>query len=273
MKDVRTIKYLSLLVGLLACGLIAAGCGGDDGDSASSDETSQAESSAPETAAPVATESIEEFAERFADAGAASAAQDCEVVKEFNRGSGIFLPCESETADDYADLEIIASDEFGAAGIVDYTSNQAPDGASALAALNKDGRFRLIQSLIPGSIGLSADQVGTEFDDQKLRDEAVATFVGATREEDCDAYFEVALTFTQDKKEECRLQFDPEQSIQPQLAAAPEAEPEPLGGTEAFGFHGLDTGENYRVLLTVRQYAPEEEPADTPYLVVSYRSR
>lgn len=248
--------------------VFAVACGGDDDESGSSAETPETATSAPEV-----SESIGEFAERFAEAGAAVVAEDCDAVKEFNRGAGFFLPCASETAGDYADLEITGSEEFGTAGIVDYTSAQAPDGATAIAAINEDGRFRLIQSLIPSSLGFAAEQVGTEFDDQELRDAAVATFVDATREKDCDAYFEVALTPTQDKEEECRLQFDPKSQIQPQLTAAPAAAPEPLGGTEAFGLHELATDESYRVLLTVREYPLNEEPGEPPYLVISYRSR
>ncbi len=261
-------KNHALVAVVAMVSVYAVACGGDEEAPESSGESQDTEAAAPE-----ASESIDEFAERFAAAGAASAAQDCETVKEFNRGAGFILPCSSETAGDYASIEITDSEEFQTAGIVDYTSGQAPDGATAIAAVHEDGRFRLIQSLIPSTLGLSAEQVGTEPEDEELRTAAALTFVEATRDEDCEVYFEIALTFTQDQQEECRAQFDPESQIQPHLAAAPEAEPEPLGGTEAFGFHELVTGENYRVLVTLREYGPGEEPGQPPYVVLSYRSR
>ncbi len=260
----RTLRiWLIGAAAVLVMAIPLAGCGGDG----SGDGTTATTSSAPEP-----TESIDDFANRFAAAGSAATEGDCDVVDEFNRDAGFTIPCEPGGAAGYTDVKIADTEAFGPAGLVDYTSAEAPDGATAIAAVSEGGQYQLIQSLIPASLGLSATQVGTEPEGQDLRDGAVADFVTATRDEDCDAYYEVALT-TMSKARECKIQFDPKSLIQPQLAAAADATPEPLGGTEAFGLHGLDTGENYRVLLTVRQYGPDDDPGEVPYLVVSYRSR
>lgn len=257
----------SLPVAAFIAAIAVAGCGGGGGDGDAS--STVAEQSGP----PEATETVEEFADRLDAASAASAALDCDAVDEFNKGAGQQLPCSKKFAYAFEGLEVTGSKDLGSAAVVDITDGEFPDGASIVAAIHEDGRYRVVGNYAPSTIGLAVDQTTTEPEDQDLRDEAVDTYVEATREKDCDAYFDIALTPTQNKPKECELQFDPNSQIQPQLAAAPDAEPGSLGGTEAFGFHELDTGENYRVLTTIRNYGSGEDPGETPYVVLSYRSR
>jgi hypothetical protein len=259
---------LTILAFLLAS-LAFAACGGDD----SGDDTT----TTAETVVPEATETLDDFGQRFADAGQAAAAGDCEAVDEFNDEAGFTIPCEKSGSGDYAELEVTGTADYGPAALVDFTSDAYPDGATAAVALHEDGRFRLFQSLVPSSIGLDAAQTATEPTelDQELRDETAARFVEAVRAKDCDGYFETALTPTQDKEKECEIEFDPETGIQPDLEANPDAAPVPLGGTEAFGLYSLETDEYYRALLAIRDYGPDEtdpEP-EGAYLITSYRSQ
>jgi hypothetical protein len=251
------------MLALIACSAVLAACGGGD----TTDETTAAASAVlPEPA-----ESVDEFATRFEEATAAAVDGDSDAVDEFNDQASFFLPCPTE-GDDYADLEVTGTDAFGPAGVVDFTDKTAPDGATAVVALNEDGRYRLIQSAIPSSIGLASEQVGTEPEETEIADEVVNEFVRATREKDCDVYFQVALTPTQDKQKECRLQFADKSQVTPDLVANPDAAPEPLGGTEAYRFYGLETDDAYRVMVAMRN-ANDVDPEDplNAYRVISYR--
>ena len=252
------------LTALSACCVVLAACGGGD----STGETVATESVGPEPA-----ETIAEFAVRYEEATAAVEDGDCAIAEEFNEGAGFTLPCPFD-GEDYDEVEITATDEFGTAGVVDYTSALWPDGATAIAARHEDGRFRLIQSLAPSSIGLSSEQVGTEPAETEVRDQVVADFVDAVREQDCDTYFQLALTPTQNKEKECRLEFSTKSQITPDLEANPDATAEPLGSTEAFGFYGLETADNYRVILAFRNVGPDDEAThDDGYRIVTYRSQ
>lgn len=248
---------------ILACASLGlAACGGVD------DPGTTADSPVPQ-----ATESVDDFGERFAAAGDAAAARDCDAVDEFNAEASFTVPCEPG----YEGLEVTGTADFGSAAVVDYTSAANPDGATAIVALNEDGQYRLIQSLVPSSLGLDAQQAETEPTDldQRLRDEQAERFVDAVRSKDCDAYFETALTPTQDKAKECRAEFDPKAGIQPDLEESPDAKPESLGDTQAFGLYGLEAGGRYRVLLAIRNYGPKEQDPDPSdaYVLVSYRSQ
>jgi len=253
-------RWLTCLLFTLATIGVAA-CGSDD------------ESSTTAGPVPEATESVAEFGERFAAAGDAAAAGDCDAVDDFNAEAGFTVPCEPG----YDGLKVTGSADFGSAAVIDYTSAGNEDGATAIAALNEDGRFRLMQSLVPASIDLDATQSATEptQHDIELRDQQAQRFVDAVRAKDCDAYFEAALTPTQDKQKECSIEFAPKTGIQPDLEDDPDAAPQSLGNTEAFGLYGLETADHYRVLLAVRNYGPDEhdpDPADA-YVVTSYRSQ
>jgi len=77
-------------------------------------------------------------------------------------------------------------------------------GATAVAAVDENGDFRLVSSLIlsrpaPGGPRLEAQQVGTKATDQEARDRLVSGFVAAIRQQNCDVYFRLGLTPTRDK--------------------------------------------------------------------------
>ena len=248
---------------LSACAVALAACGGGD----STDSSTAAESAVlPEPA-----ESVDRFATRFEDAAAAAVDGDCDAVDEFNDQAAFLLPCPTE-GEDYADLEVTATDDFGPAGVADFKAGNATDGATALVALNEDGRYRLMHSTIPSSIGLSSTQVGTEPEESEIADQLANDYVTATREKDCDTYFQITLTPTQNKEKECRLQFADESQITPDLVANPDAAPEPLGATEAYHFYGLETEDFYRVIVAMRNAneIDTEDPLNA-YRILSYR--
>jgi hypothetical protein len=226
--------------------------------------------------APQPRETIEQFAERFKEASGAAVAGDCAVVKDFNRKAAITIYCGRKARGRYDDFKVTGTQSFGTAGIVDYTDAEAPGGATAVAAVDENGDFRLVSSLIlsrpaPGGPRLEAQQVGTKATDQEARDQLVSGFIAAIRQQNCDVYFRLGLTPTRDKRSECRIEFDPKTRVQPQLAGDPAAEPEPLGGTQAFGFYGLSTdpGGHYRTIVLV----PGPASGNPKYLALTYRSK
>jgi hypothetical protein len=240
-----------------------AACGGDD--SASDDQTNES--------SPVVTETVEDFGTRLSDAADAAAAGDCDTVDEFNDEAGFVLPCDSSGAG-YDDFEVTATDDFETAGLVDFTDKEVPDGATAIAAINADGHFRLMQSFVPSSLGLEAKQVGTEPEETEVRDRAVESFVTAVREGDCDTYFQLGLTPTQNKEKECRIEFSEKTGIKPDLEANPDATAVLLGESEAFGLYELETPDFYRVVLALRNYADGDEPTpDDGYRILTYRAQ
>ena len=226
--------------------------------------------------APQPTETIEQFAQRFKDASDAAVAGQCDVVKDFNRKAAITIFCGPRARGLYDGFKVTGTQSFGTAGIVDYTDAEAPGGATAVAALDDKGEFRLISSLIlstpaPGTPKLEARQVGTKAMDQAVRARIVADFIAAIRQQNCDVYFKLGLTPTRDRGSECRIEFNPKTRVQPQLAGDPAAEPEPLGGTQAFGFYGLSTdpGGHYRTIVLV----PGPASGNPSYLALTYRSK
>ena len=249
----------------LSLASVLTGCGGGGGGD------SRVQGNAPQP-----RETIEQFADRFREASAAAVAGDCDVVKDFNRKAAITIYCGQEAKGRYDDFKVTGTQSFGTAGIVDYTDAEAPGGATAVAAIDENGDFRLVSSLIlsrpaPGGRRLAAQQVGTKATDQEARDRIASDFVAAIREENCDVYFRLGLTPTRDKASECRIEFNRKTRVQPQLAGDPAAEPEPLGGTQAFGFYGLSTdpGGHYRTIVLV----PGPASGSPRYLALTYRSK
>jgi len=251
----------------LSLASVLAGCGGGGGGGG--DPLIQGN-------APQPRETIEQFAERFKEASSAAVAGDCAVVKDFNRKAAITIYCGRKARGRYDDFKVTGTQSFGTAGIVDYTDAEAPGGATAVAAVDENGDFRLVSSLIlsrpaPGGPRLEAQQVGTKATDQEARDQLVSGFIAAIRQQNCDVYFRLGLTPTRDKRRECRIEFDRRTRVQPQLAGDPAAEPEPLGGTQAFGFYGLSTdpGGHYRTIVLV----PGPASGNPKYLALTYRSK
>jgi hypothetical protein len=260
-RGTRTAAALAL-----SLASVLAGCGGGGGGSNPRITGN----------APLPRETIEQFAERFKEASDAAVAGNCDIVKDFNRKAAITIYCGPKARGRYDDFKVSGTQSFGTAGIVDYTDAEAPGGATAIAAVDDKGDFRLVSSLIlsrppPGGPRLDPQQVGTKATDQEARDRIVSDFIAAIRQQNCDVYFELGLTPTRDKKTECGIEFDRRTRVQPQLAGDPAAEPEPLGGTQAFGFYGLSTdpGGHYRTIVLV----PGPASGNPKYLALTYRSK
>jgi hypothetical protein len=211
--------------------------------------------------APAAKETIHQFATRFEAAAKAAATGKCKTVNAFNALNLISIPCGGKAGKSYADLKVTGTAAFGTGGVVDYTDREAPDGATLLVGLDQSGRYGVMQSLLSGK-----DEVGTRARHAAVAERGVKKFLRAVREEDCDAYFEQAFTFTQDKAEECKAEF--ESSTPGELAADPTAKPVRFGGVADFVFFGLATApDGYRTIVTL--------PGSTPSTVVvlSYSAR
>lgn len=248
------------LVGALGASLVLfllAGCGGGG------DDSTTAEGSGSKSAgnAPVAKETVERFAARFEEAATAAASGDCKTVDSFNALNIAALPCGGKDGKNYADLEVTGTEAFGTGGVVDFTDAEAPNGATLLIGLDQSGKFGVMASLVS-----ETEEVGTEPGQVAVSDKAVKSFLRAVREEDCDAYFDQALTLSQDKAKECKAEFA--SSTPDELAADPGAEPVRLGGVADFAFYGLSTEpDGYRTIVTLPGAGPSE------VVVLSYSAR
>lgn len=248
------------MVGALGASLVLfllAACGGGG------DESTTAERSGSGGAgnAPAAKETVEQFAARFEDAAAAAASGDCETVDSFNALNLVMLPCGGKDGKAYAQLKVTGTASFGTGGVIDFTDAEAPDGATLLVGLDRSGRFGVMASLVSGK-----EEVGTNPGQPAVSDKAVKNFIRAVRAEDCDAYFDQAFTFSQDKAKECKAEFA--SSTPDELAADPGAKPNRLGGVADFVFYGLSTEpDGYRTIVTLPGGSPSE------VVVLSYSAR
>ncbi len=258
-------RFTSLaLACLLALAITAAvsACGSDPAT------TEQA----PESAVPESAETISEFADRFEAAAAAVVKGDCKAVDEFNRGSSFPLPCPY----DGKGLRRRHRDRVG--GVRHRRGGRLH--LRALARGRDSGRRVARGRPLSADPEPRAELAGLRR--RAGRDRARGDrgsrsgrrdFVDAVREQDCDTYFQLALTPTQDKEKECRLEFSPKAEISPDLAANPDATPEAVGETEAFGLYGLETDGNYRTILAFRNTGPGDEIThDDGYRIVTFRA-
>lgn len=238
---------------------LLAGCGGGGDDSTTAEKATSGTGSS--TNAPAARETVKQFAARFEDAAAAAAGGDCKTVESFNSLNLVTLPCGGKDGKAYADLEVTGTASFGTGGVVDFTDAEAPDGATLLIGLDQSGRYGVMASLVSGK-----EEVGTKPGQPAVSDKAVNNFVRAVRTEDCDAYFDQAFTFTQDKAKECKEEFA--SSTPDELAADPGANPTRLGGAAGFVFYRLATKpDGYRTIVTLPGSSPSE------VVVLSYSAR
>jgi hypothetical protein len=257
----RTWICLALLVALAAL----AGCGDSSGASEGSDEESGA--------VPEATETADEFAQRYVDAVTAATKGDCDPVDEFNEQSTWGIACPVEDKDTFADLEVVDAEEYGTGVLVDLTTKAYPKGYTIVAALNEDGRYYEIKDDVAELAGFEFPQVGSAPEDTETREETLADYVTAIREEDCDTWFEIAFTPTSDKEKECKFEFGPKAVAADELNADPDAQPELLGETDGFAFYGLEAGGAYRTLVTERIAGISDTKGAPPYVVHSYRAQ
>ena len=248
------------IVGALGASMVLfllAGCGGGDDEGT----TARKNDSAGSGNAPVAKETIQQFAARFEDAAAAAASGDCKTVESFNALNLATLPCGGKDGKAYAHLEVTGAEAFGTGGVVDFTDAEAPNGATLLVGLDQSGRYGVMASLVSNK-----EEVGTRPGQPAVSDEGVQNFIRAVRDEDCDAYFDQAFTFSQDKAKECKAEFA--SSTPDELAADPSAEPTRLGGVADFVFYGLSTKpDGYRTIATLPGSSPSE------VVVLSYSAR
>lgn len=246
---------LGALGASIALFLLAA-CGGDG---AQADKTASASDSS--TNAPAARETVKQFAARFEDAAAAAASGDCKTVDSFNALSLVMLPCGGKPGKAYANLKVTGTATFGTGGVVDFTDAEAPDGATLLIGLDQSGKYGVMASLVSGK-----KEVGTKPRHLAVSDKGVKNFIRAVRTEDCDAYFEQAFTFSQNKAKECKAEFA--SSTPDEFAADPGAKPIRFGGVADFVFYGLSTKpDGYRTIVTLPGTSPSK------VVVLSYSAR
>lgn len=216
----------SLLTACVAACVVAAGCdGGDDGRTPAATQVSQAKGSPARLA--------ERLGELLAQT---TSKKDCKPLERISRRSleSFACPPTSELRRSMASLEVTGAAVYGTGAVVDYRSGAADEGAMVMF-LDPDrkwavSRFGLLQQ---PSAGTSDEESRPGFD------RAVAGFLRAARQRDCDLFRKHFATFSADPKAVCLREFQQTRELGQALEASGAPAPDYLGGNEAFGFYAL----------------------------------
>ena len=170
--------------------------------------------------------------------GAADTTAKCGAVSRLTRQSLFRFRCPlpGKAREAVAGLKVVGSATYGPAAVVDYVSQDTPDGASAVLFATRQLRWALSR------FGL-LNEPSTESSDTDSRDEfdeAVDGYVSAVREGRCSQYDRYAVNAAEgDREAICADEFQKTVELGEALGKNPGAEPEYLGGNERFGFYSL----------------------------------
>lgn len=248
------LGVMTKLIALSAALLLAlAGCGSDDDDNeGGSGGGSSAAEDVPEPRQP-----LEEYVEQLA---AALNERDCAELKRLK----FEIPCPPtpQVRPAFEDVEVTGVAQFGTGGVADFTSGEAPKGATWTLAVGEDGTWGVFRGDITGQ-----KSVGTEIEDRGPYDQVLDRFLTAIEERDCRDFFQYSVTTSQDVKEACKEELPLYDQLAEALRADPDAEPEFIGGNESYAFYALRTDEPEKAYRTVI-VAKTGPSADEPYLVL-----
>ena len=221
-----------------------------------------AQAAAPRPAVPVAT-----FAKRLQRA---LTRRRCPGLKAINRLGQVRLPCPARSSRRirraFKGFRVRGTRTYGSGAVIDFTDREAPRGGTYVLMLSKDRRWSIVFPAITNRRTSRDDGPGDLTGPQN----ALAGFLPAIRDGDCDAYFRFAVTPASESREQaCTSAFaEPDGlylGLQRDLRATPDAAPAPLGGNRDVAFFALRTGATYRTAATIRSPAGSPEP----YLVIS----
>lgn len=227
-------RPLWLLAFAVAICLAAAGCGGDDGDDGG-DATAA-------VSLPPAKQSPEAFARELAKLVSTSERKrDCKRLNAINARSLYRFPCPlpEPARATFAFLKVLDSAAHGTGAVVDYKSEESPDGASMVLFQSPKREWGV------SHFGLLSE-APAESDDGDSRDgydKAIAGYLKAVRERNCDDYTEYAAMGdieAKDLQAACKRAMPATKQMAGQLKANPGAEPQYLGGSETYGFYRLE---------------------------------
>jgi hypothetical protein len=164
--------------------------------------------------------------------------RDCEGVEELNRRSPVTIVCPPypQARKALVGLELVDSARFGPRAVIDHRAAGAQGDGTSVMFETPDGEWGLSR------FGLAFDTSASSADtDREQRDEAVARYLAAVRERDCEEWIRWASTTSSDVKTVCQRQFRATRPTAELLRANPDAAPEYLGGNADLGFYGLRT--------------------------------
>jgi hypothetical protein len=180
--------------------------------------------------------------------------------------SGFVLPCPATDKNPqakraFANFKVTGSEAFGTGGVIDFTDGEAAKGGTYIVAVGVSGRWHIDAAPLLGhrTVGGKPDRAGF--------DGPIKPFLTAIRTNDCKAFFDWAITQSQDVKKACREELPLYKNVAAALKAQPDVKPSFLGGNADAAFYSLRTDKpkpTYRTLAVVKT----QPPAPKPYLVL-----
>ena len=216
--------------------------------------------------APEPRESVRTFARRLERA---LTTRGCPGLTTINRTSQVRLPCPSRSNRTirraFEGFDVRGTGQYGTGGVIDFTDREARRGAAYVLALGQNRRWSILFAPLTGRRSTDLRRVPGLAGHQN----ALAMFLPAVRDANCDDYFRYAVTPPNETKaQSCRAAFGPDglwTAVQADLRATPNPQVTPLGGNRLFAFFAVRTGAVYRTAATLRT----GRGAAVPYLVVS----
>jgi hypothetical protein len=230
--------------------LALAGCGSDD-DNDDSGAESGAGQEMPEPEQP-----LEEYVDQLA---AALGERDCAELKRLE----FQIPCPptAQSRPAFEDVEVSGVEQFGTGGVADFTSGEAPQGATWVLTIGEKGTWGVFRGEITGE-----KSVGTELGEREPFDEALDGFLAAVEEGDCKAFFRYSVTASRNERTACREELPLYDQLGEALGADPDAKPFFIGGNARYAFYGLNTDEPEKAYRTV--IVSKQGPPSQPHLVL-----
>jgi hypothetical protein len=244
----RVIGPALCALALLTATALAA-CGSDDSDS-----TTAATPASGSIGPPPARESIDEAQERIAETIDSGDCDEINALAPIASASAQDTEEHCRSLEALADLEVSDAASYGdLAGVIDYSAGDHV--VSAILVRDSDGFFHIVFT----NPFNRSPTVGTP--EAKQFDAAVKAGLEALKEEDCEAFLEVANPRlglgTLSKKEAC--QAVRASGFAEILADKRRTRLKPLGGNGSYAFYGLDTPTVYFTIVAAK--ASREVPA------------
>jgi hypothetical protein len=257
--------YFRQMAGVvIACAVLAPGCGGSDKKSEPASTTAQT---------PKPKETIDAYAGRLESALGAIEKGQCGPIKALNAEAGFAFFCTAQARKAYKGFKVTGTETLGTGGVVEYTDAEVktapqPPGVKSKPA---DARGVVVVAIIPSgkysATGpvvpvVPATSIGTKAPSHADQDRRAQAFVDSIRVRDCAKFFRYAYTpAVRNAKEACTKIVDKQYSLLAKsLKANPDAKPVYQGGNDRVTVYGLRTGKEYRTLTVLKGSPADAEP-------------
>jgi hypothetical protein len=245
------------LLALLVILALAAGCGGDDGDSERSPQE-QLEAVLPDYQRAVADQDCRAFA-RFAHSAVRPPGRGADDPPDAEECRNL-----GQAYTQLAGFRAHRTKVFGSAAIVE--GDRDGQVMALIWVIDVDGRWKQVQATPPNI----SPQIGAQPPVRRRYGPNAEAFTAAMRAGDCGKVFRLlnpASPFLENESETAgsfcprfRRSFRTPGRLAAQLATAPNAEPVDLGGTPDFHFFRLDTGGGRHWTLILSTLPPALPP-------------